>query len=62
MKKDFISTRPFGSEKNEPKVIGEVLNEYFQSNEPVAIAYRKHHEVVAKQHAVGKVNLGPLFP
>ena len=41
MKKDFIS-RPSGSEKNEPKVIGEVLNKYFQSNEPLAVAYRNH--------------------
>ena len=28
------------SEKNEPKVIGKVLNEYFRSNEPLAVAYR----------------------
>lgn len=40
MKKDFISVRPSGSEKNEPKVMGEVLNEYFRSNEPLAVAYR----------------------
>ena len=40
MKKDFISGRPSGSKKNEPKVIGEVLNEYFQSNEPLAVAFR----------------------
>lgn len=39
MKKDFIS-RPSGSDKNEPKVIAEVLNEYFQSNEPLAVAFR----------------------
>ena len=41
MKKDFISARPSGSEKNEPKVIGEVLNDYLRSNEPLAIAFRK---------------------
>jgi hypothetical protein len=41
MKKDFISVRPSGSEKkNEPKVIGKVLNEYLRSNEPLAVAYR----------------------
>ena len=26
--------------KNEPKVIGEVLNDYFASNEPLAVAFR----------------------
>lgn len=42
MKKDLNSRRPSGSEKkNEPKVIGEVLIEYFQSEEPLAVAYRK---------------------
>ena len=41
MKKDFITGRPSGSEKkNEPKVIGDVLNEYFQSDEPLAVAFR----------------------
>ena len=41
MKKDLNSKRrPSGSKKNEPKVIGEVLNEYFASNEPLAVAYR----------------------
>ena len=41
MKKDLnLKKRPSGSEKNEPKVIGEVLNEYFQSNEPLAVAFR----------------------
>lgn len=41
MKKDFNSVRPSGSEKNnEPKVISEVLNEYFHSNEPLAVALR----------------------
>ncbi len=53
MKKDFISVRPLGSEKkNEPKVIGEVLNEYFRSNEPLAVAYREHTaEVEAEREA-----------
>lgn len=42
MKKDLNLRRPSGSQKkNEPKVIGEVLNEYFQSNEPLAVAYRE---------------------
>lgn len=41
MKKDFISVRPSGSEKkHEPKAIGEVLSEYFKSDEPLAVAYR----------------------
>ena len=42
MAQDFnLEKRPLGSEKkNEPKVIGEVLNGYFQSNEPLAVAYR----------------------
>lgn len=39
MKKDFNSVRPSGSKKNEPKVIGEVLSEYFQSNEPLAVVF-----------------------
>ena len=43
MKKDLNSKRrPSGSEKkNEPKVIGEVLIEFFQSDEPLAVAFRK---------------------
>jgi len=42
MKKDFNSkNRPSGSKKtNEPKVIGEVLSEYFAGNSPLAVAYR----------------------
>ena len=42
MKKDFNSkNRPSGSKKtNEPKVISEVLSEYFASDEPLAVAYR----------------------
>lgn len=40
MKKDFISVRPSGStKKREPKVIGEVLSEYFKSNEPLAVVF-----------------------
>ena len=42
MKQDFNS-RPSGSEKKEPLVIGEVLNEYFLSNEPLAVAFRQQH-------------------
>lgn len=43
MKKDFNSkNRPSGSKKtNEPKVIGEVMKEYFAGNSPLAAAYRK---------------------
>ena len=41
MAKDFIFERkPSGSKKtNEPKVIGEVLREYFQGNEPLAVVF-----------------------
>ena len=36
-----LENRPSGSKKtNEPKVIGEVLSEYFASDEPLAVAYR----------------------
>lgn len=40
MTKDFYSK---GSRvtKNEPKAIKEVLNDYFQSNEPLAMASRQ---------------------
>ena len=42
MAQDFnLEKRPSGSEKNEPKVIGEVMNEYFASNDPLATAYRE---------------------
>jgi hypothetical protein len=41
MKKDLNSKRrSSGSKKNEPKVIGDVLNEYFASNESLAVAFR----------------------
>jgi len=41
MNKDLFEKRLGGAGKrNEPKVIGEVLNEYFRSNEPLAVAYR----------------------
>ena len=41
MKQKFFKQKPSGSEKkNEPKVIGEVLIEYFQSDKPLAVAYR----------------------
>lgn len=40
MKKDLDFRRPSGSRTNEPKVIGKVLIEYFQSDEPLAVAYR----------------------
>lgn len=39
MKKEFNSKRPSGS-KSEPKVMSEVLNEYLESNEPIAVAFR----------------------
>ena len=39
MIKKFNSKRPSGS-KNEPKVMSEVLNEYIESNEPIAAAFR----------------------
>ena len=40
MKKDFILRRPSGSGKNEPKAMSELLEEFFQSNEPLAVAFR----------------------
>lgn len=53
MKKDFNLVRPSGSEKKEPLVIGEVLNEYFQSDEPLAVAFRnwkaKQEETVVNE-------------
>ena len=53
MKLDFNSVRPSGSEKKEPLVIGEVLNEYFHSDEPLAVAFRnwkaKQEENVAAE-------------
>ena len=42
MRKDFISRRPSGSGKNEPKVMSVVLEDFFRSNEPLARAYREH--------------------
>ncbi len=40
MKKDLDLRRPSGSEKNEPKVMSEVFNEYLLSDEPLALAFR----------------------
>lgn len=41
MKRDFISRRPSAPEKqNEPKVLRVVLEEFFQSDEPLAVAFR----------------------
>ena len=40
MKKDFILRRPAGSKKHEPKVMSVVMEEFFQSNEPLAAAFR----------------------
>lgn len=48
MKKDF-SRRPSGSKKSEPKVMSVVLKEYFESDAPLAVAYRERF-------------LGDLFP
>lgn len=67
MAQDFnLEKRPSGSEKNEPKVIGEVLNEYFASNEPLARAYRErlhpdtHLDVDLKliTRKPGRMNIG----
>lgn len=50
MAQDFIlEKRPLGSEKNEPKVVGDVLKEYFASNEPLAVAYRERTTESEKQ-------------
>ena len=40
MEKDFISRRPSGSGKNEPKVVSVVMEEFFRSNESLAVAFR----------------------
>ena len=41
MAKDFHFRRPSGFKKsNEPKVISVVLDEFFESNEPLAVAFR----------------------
>ena len=67
MAQDFnLEKRPLGSEKSEPKVIGEVLNEYFASNEPLARAYRErlhpdtHLDVDLKllTRKPGRMNIG----
>ena len=50
MAQDFnLEKRPLGSEKNEPKVVGDVLKEYFASNEPLAVAYRERTPGTEKQ-------------
>lgn len=50
MAQDFnLEKRPLGSEKNEPKVVGDVLKEYFASNEPLAVAYRERTTESEKQ-------------
>ena len=47
MKKDLFAKRPKGSrKKNEPKVIGEVLKEFFENNKPLAVAMRKRRASV----------------
>lgn len=62
MKKDFISVRPSGSEKNEPKVIGEVHGEYFRSNEPLAVAFRNRKAKSEAAKATGaEVETSQLF-
>lgn len=67
MAQDFnLEKRSLGSEKSEPKVIGEVLNEYFASNEPLARAYRErlhpdtHLDVDLKllTRKPGRMNIG----
>ena len=41
MAKDFIFCKKAGSKgMNEPRRLNEALNEYFRSNEPLAVAYR----------------------
>lgn len=47
MKKDLLSRRPVGpGKKNEPKAFSEVLKEYFESNESLAVAMRKRRASV----------------
>ncbi len=48
---DEVLRRTSSGKKNEPQVIGEVLEEYFQSNEPLAVAFR---EWKSKREAAAK--------
>ncbi|MBQ5937924.1 MAG: hypothetical protein IJL50_08820 [Bacteroidaceae bacterium] len=38
-----FSKRPSGSRKNEPKVMSVVLEDFFRSNEPLAVAFRHRY-------------------
>jgi hypothetical protein len=59
MAQDFnLEKRPSGSEKNEPKVVGDVLKEYFASNEPLAVAYRERTTESEKQGWHSNTDLG----
>ena len=51
MLQDLKFCRPSGS-KSEPKVIGEVLNEYFHSDSPLAKSFRKF--LASKEKSAGK--------
>lgn len=62
MKKDLNSKRrPSGSEKmNEPKVIGKVLIEYLESEEPLAVEFR-HRKAINEAAKVNEEQTEKLF-
>ncbi len=68
MTKDFISVRSSGSEKNEPKIMSEVQNEYLDSNEPLANALRNRKKVSedvankVKGKSISKLLFKDFFP
>ncbi len=41
---------------NEPRLVGEVLNEYLGSNEPLSVAYRDHTRRAAKKGAAAQTD------
>ena len=53
MKKDL--SRQLGAEKKVPQIIGQVLNEYFHSNQPLARGYRAY--LAATENAAEKGGL-----
>lgn len=60
MKKDLNSKRrPLGPEMNEPKVIGKVLIEYLESEEPLAVEFR--HRKASNEAKVNEEQTEQLF-
>ena len=61
MKKDLNSKRrPLGPEMNEPKVIGKVLIEYLESEEPLAVEFR-HRKASNEAAKVNEEQTEKLF-